>query len=88
MIYEIPLLFKNETKIMLEDVFFETVLAFLPNLFVPIIALNHSRQQHKKHMKFSTLVVFMLLYTVKYVQDSPTVCHLRCLFYSLMKYIA
>lgn len=24
-------------------------------------------------MKFSTLVVFMLLYTVKYVQDSPTV---------------
>lgn len=45
---------------MLEDVFFETVLAFPPNLFVPIIALNHSRQQHKKHMKFSTLVVFIL----------------------------
>lgn len=58
---------------MLEDVFFKTVLAFPPNLFVPIIALNHTRQQHKKHMKFSTLIIFTLLYTVKYVQDSPTV---------------
>lgn len=57
---------------MLEDVFLETVLAFPPNLFVPIIALNNSRQ-HKKHMKFSTLIIFTILYTVKYVQDSTTI---------------
>lgn len=36
---------------MLEDEFFETVLAFSPNLFVPVPALNFSRQQAKKAHK-------------------------------------